>query len=73
MIRAVIDAAPAAKQVLTAIRPISDVPVVVLPELNPNHPNHRMNTPNDASGIECPGIAVISFPLNLPILGPNIV
>ena len=74
VINAEIEPAAAARHVLTAIKPISEVPVVVLPELNPNHPNHKINTPKAANVNECPGIA-FAFPLpsNFPILGPTII
>ncbi len=50
--------AAAARFVFTAIRAMSGLPAVVLPGLNPNHPNHRMKTPRAAMGMLCPGIAI---------------
>src|SRR5210317_1611860 len=69
---ATIAPAAAARFVVTATRPISPSPTVVEPGLKPNQPNHRINTPNAASVILWPGIA-LAFPSGpyLPKRGPR--
>ena len=65
--------AAAARFVFKATSPISSpLPTArVDPALNPNQPNHKIKTPSEARGIECPAIA-LAFPLtNLPIRGPR--
>ena len=65
--------AAAAKQVVTKVKEVNSGSAERTdPPLNPNHPNHRINTPAAAKGILCPGIAfgLPSF-LNFPILAPN--
>lgn len=63
------ETAPAAPErvVVTAISPMDESePERVLPALNPNHPNQRINTPSATKGRLCPGRAfVIVF---LPLL-----
>ena len=52
VIIAAIAPAAAAKLVVTAITAmLIFVPLVVLPALKPNQPNHNMNTPKAAMGI----------------------
>ena len=51
VIMAAMAPAAAARLVVMAMKPIASPPAVVLPGLNPNQPNHRMNTPSAASGM----------------------
>ena len=41
------------------------------PPLNPNHPSHRMKTPNVASTWLWPGMGITFPSTNFPILGPT--
>ena len=50
-------AAQAARFVVIAMCPSSGTTAVVLPQLNPNQQNHKINTPSAPSGMLCPGIA----------------
>ena len=71
-------AVAAARLVVTKIDPAemsvsSPVMETVEQPLNPNHPNHRMNTPRAASVRLCPGIAFTEPSLlYLPIRAPSI-
>lgn len=62
----------AASIVVTAMWPIEPlVALSVLPELNPNQPNHKIKAPTEASG-KLDGGTMFAAPLseNLPIRGP---
>ena len=65
--------AAAARQVVTNVREVNSGSADNTdPPLNPNQPNHKINTPAAATGMLCPGIA-LGFPseLNLPTRAPN--
>src|SRR3990170_5586011 len=73
-----VDATPPrapAKHVLIAILAIaSGSAAIVLPGLNPNHPNQSTNIPSVAIPISCPGIALTLPSLEyFPSLGPSII
>ncbi len=66
-------AAAAAMLVVTAMRAMSPgEAAIVLPGLNPNHPNHRTSAPIVADVMLWPGMGLIrpSLP-NLPMRGPR--
>ena len=65
--------AAAAKQVVTSVSEVNSGSADnTEPPLNPNQPNHRINTPAAARGKLCPGIAN-GFPSlsKRPIRAPN--
>ena len=64
--------AAAAKQVVTRVNDVNSGSAdKTEPPLNPNHPNHKINTPAVAKGMLCPGMACVFPFLNFPIRAPS--